>query len=215
MPNNIIKNPIIEHNLSIIRNKNTDSISFRNAIFLLAKILSSNAINNLPLKEIEIQTPVAKTKTKVIDASIEIFVAPVLRAGLAISEALLDFLPFYKVQHLGMYRNEETLEPVWYYNKLPKNFSKPENTYVYICDPMLATGGSSFESIKLYVEKGVPEGNITLINIISAPEGVEKILNNFPKVNIYTTAVDEKLNEKGYIIPGLGDAGDRFFNTFY
>ena len=153
--------------------------------------------------------------SKVIDDNNEIYVVPILRAGLAISNNVCNFLPFFKVQHLGMYRNEKTLEPVWYYNKLPETFKKPKNTYVYICDPMLATGGSIIEAIKLYISKGVPESNITLLNIISAPEGINKVKNLYANINMYTTAIDEKLNDIGYIVPGLGDAGDRFFNTLY
>ena len=158
---NLIKGPLVEHNLSIIRNKNTNSKDFREAISKLADILAINATQNLPLKEIETETPIIKTTTKVIDDNNEIYVVPILRAGLAISNNVCNFLPFFKVQHLGMYRNEKTLEPVWYYNKLPETFKKPKNTYVYICDPMLATGGSIIEAIKLYISKGVPESNIT------------------------------------------------------
>lgn len=212
---NLIKNPLVEHNLSIIRNKNTNSKDFREAMSKLADILAINATQNLPLKEIETETPIIKTTTKVIDDNNEIYIVPILRAGLAISNNVCNFLPFCKVQHLGMYRNEKTLEPVWYYNKLPETFKKPKNTYVYICDPMLATGGSIMEAIKLYINKGVSENNITLLNIISAPEGINKVKNSYPNINMYTTAIDEKLNDNGYIVPGLGDAGDRFFNTFY
>ena len=212
---NLIKGPLVEHNLSIIRNKNTNSKDFREAISKLADILAINATQNLPLKEIETETPIIKTTTKVIDDNNEIYVVPILRAGLAISNNVCNFLPFFKVQHLGMYRNEKTLEPVWYYNKLPETFKKPKNTYVYICDPMLATGGSIIEAIKLYISKGVPESNITLLNIISAPEGINKVKNLYANINMYTTAIDEKLNDIGYIVPGLGDAGDRFFNTLY
>lgn len=212
---NLIKGPLVEHNLSIIRNKNTNSKDFREAMSKLADILAINATQNLPLKEIETETPIIKTTTKVIDDNNEIYIVPILRAGLAISNNVCNFLPFCKVQHLGMYRNEKTLEPVWYYNKLPETFKKSKNTYVYICDPMLATGGSIIEAIKLYISKGVPESNITLLNIISAPEGINKIKDLYPNINMYTTAIDEKLNDNGYIVPGLGDAGDRFFNTFY
>ena len=212
---NLIKNPLVEHNLSIIRNKNTNSKDFREAISKLADILAINATQNLPLKEIETETPIIKTTTKVIDDNNEIYVVLILRAGLAISNNVCNFLPFFKVQHLGMYRNEKTLEPVWYYNKLPETFKKPKNTYVYICVPMLATGGSIIEAIKLYISKGILESNITLLNIISAPEGINKVKNLYPNINMYTTAIDEKLNDNGYIVPGLGDAGDRFFNTFY
>lgn len=212
---NLIKSPLVENNLSIIRNKNTNSKDFREAISKLADILAINATQNLPLKEIEIETPITKTKTKVIDNDNEIYVVPILRAGLAISDNLCKFLPFFKVQHLGMCRNEKTLEPMWYYNKLPQTFKQPKNTYVYICDPMLATGGSLIEAIKLYINKDIPEENITSLNIIAAPEGINKVKSLYPNINMYITAIDEKLNDNGYIVPGLGDAGDRFFNTIY
>ncbi len=211
----VLENPIADHYLSIIRCKNTDSTSFRGAIKILSNIVAINALGNLPTAELEMETPVCKTKCMAIDKNSEIFIVPILRAGLGISDSLLDLIPFAKIQHLGMCRNEKTLEPIWYYNKLPKEFKNAKNTFIYICDPMLATGGSIIEAIKLYIEKGIPEKNITTINIISAPEGLKKTIELFPNINIYTAAIDEKLNEKGYIVPGLGDAGDRIFNTIY
>ena len=212
----LVKNPLVEHNLSIIRNKNTDNTLFRNSIKNLSIILGIESTKNLPLKDVEIETPIQKTTVKIIDReNTNIFIVPILRAGLGISEHLYKILPFSTIQHLGMYRDEKTLQPVWYYNKLPNDFKNAENTFVYICDPMLATGGSITEAIKLYIQRGIPEQNITILNIISAPEGIEKVINSFPKVKIYTTNIDEKLNEKGYIVPGLGDAGDRIFNTIY
>ncbi len=210
---NIIKHPLISNCLSIIRDKNTSSEQFRNNVKKLSIILAIEAIKNLPLEEIEISTPICETKAKQIRKDIDVFIVPILRAGLGISETLYDLLPFAKVQHLGMYRDEKTLEPVWYYNKLPKSFKNPANTFVYICDPMLATGGSAYEAIKLYVDKKVPQKNIIFINLISAPEGVKKLQYAFPDVNIFTCSLDERLNENGYIVPGLGDAGDRIFNT--
>ncbi|MDD2840765.1 MAG: uracil phosphoribosyltransferase [Rickettsiales bacterium] len=210
---NIVKHPLISHHLSIIRDKKTNSEQFRNSVKKLSNILSVEATKNLLLEEINIFTPICETKVEQIKNDVDVFVVPILRAGLGISETLYDLLPFARVQHLGMYRNEKTLEPVWYYNKLPQNFKNTSNTFVYICDPMLATGGSAYEAIKLYVDRKVPEKNITFLNLISAPEGVEKIQNAFPNINIFTCSLDEKLNEKGYIVPGLGDAGDRIFNT--
>lgn len=212
---NIVNHSLVSHNLSIIRNKDTNCENFRNSVKKLSNILGVEATKNLPIEEIETYTPICKTKVKQIKHSIDVFIVPILRAGLGISETLSDLLPFAKVQHLGMYRDEKTLEPVWYYNKLPKNFRNPDNTFVYICDPMLATGGSAYEAIKLYVDKKVPQKNITFLNLISAPEGVEKLKKAFPKINIFTCSLDERLNEKGYIVPGLGDAGDRIFNTIY
>ena len=208
-------NPLISHYLSVIRNKDTDNISFRRAIKIISDALSVEAVKNLPLKEITVETPVSQTKSEIIRDDIDIFVVPILRAGLGISNSLFDILPFAKMQHLGMCRNEKTLKPNWYYNKLPVKFRDPKNTFVYICDPMLATGGSIIEAIKLYVNADVPQENITTLNIICAPEGLKKLNEEFPKVKTITASVDERLNEKGYIIPGLGDAGDRIFNTLY
>ena len=209
----IVSNPLVEHNLTIIRDKNTNSVSFRNAISILSTSLSLEATKNLPLKEVKTATPICETKTKIIDSSYNIFVVPILRAGLGIAEHLYNLLPFSIIQHLGMYRDEKTKQPVWYYNKTPKKIKNPNKTLVYLCDPMLATGGSITEAIKLYLEKGVLEENITLLNIICAPEGIQKVNNQYKKVKIYTNAVDEKLNENKFIVPGLGDAGDRIFNT--
>lgn len=211
----LIDNPLVQHNLSIIRNKNTDSVSFRNSIKILSTILSIEAISNLPLKKDNVDTPIEKTEVQVIDNSANVFVVPILRAGLGIAQHLYDLLPFSTIQHLGMYRNEETLEPVWYYNKLPTTFKNVDNTYVYLCDPMLATGGSIAEAVKLYISKCVSQKNIRILSIISAPEGLIKVNKMFPEVKIYTTCIDKGLNEKGYIVPGLGDAGDRIFGTIY
>ena len=170
----------------------------------------------MPLTTFEIETPNCKTTVEKIDEKKEIFVVPILRSGLLMTNCFEDIVPNIRVQHIGMYRNEETLQPVWYYNKLPKNFKNPNNCLVYICDPMLATGGSGYEVVKLYVdEKKIPQENITFINIICCPVGVKKILTAFPNIKIITSAVDETLNDKGYIVPGLGDAGDRNFNTIY
>lgn len=211
----VLDNVLADHYLSIIRSKDTESASFRNAVNILANMVAINAVNNLPTKNVKVETPICDMRGKKIDDKSNVFIVPILRAGLGISDALVNLLPFAKIQHLGMCRNEETLEPIWYYNKLPVKFGNQNNTFVYICDPMLATGGSIIEAIKLYVEKGVPEENITTINIISAPEGLNKVIKRFPNINIYTAAIDEQLNEKGYIVPGLGDAGDRIFNTIY
>lgn len=211
----IVNHPLIFHNLSIIRDKNTTGNIFRSSAKKIAELLLYKAIKNLPMKEIEIETPLTKTKCQVIDESKEIFIASILRAGLLISEVAADIVPHARIQHIGMCRNEETFCPDWYYNKLPNSFKNPKDTLLYICDPMLATGGSALETIKLYIEKGLEQKNMTFISIISAPEGIKRIHNEFPDITIITAAVDEKLNEKAYIVPGLGDAGDRIFNTIY
>ena len=140
-------------------------------------------------------------------------ISPILRAGLIFTDEAIDILPQACIRHIGMYRDEKTLKPIWYYNKVPMEAKNPEQFYIYITDPMLATGNSLLEAIRLYADKGIPISNIKCICIIAAPEGIENIQKHFPDIEIITAAVDEKLNEKGYIVPGMGDAGDRIFNT--
>lgn len=211
----ICDHPIALHNLSVMRNKDTNSELFRNASKRLAEVLFFSATDNLPMIEVETETPLTKTKTKIIDPNAKIIIAPILRAALLFSEIAVNLIPQAIIQHIGMYRDKESLKPVWYYNKLPQKFQDIENTYVYILDPMLATGGSAVEAIKLYLEKGIPEERIRFISLLSAPVGVETIHKHFKNVKVITTWVDEGLNDHGYIMPGLGDAGDRIFNTFY
>ena len=166
------------------------------------------------MKTIETQTPICTTKTQIIDPKADIIIAPILRAGLAFADVAAEILPEATIRHMGMYRNEETLKPVWYYNKTPQELKNPQNTYVYVLDPMLATGNSSIETINLFLEKGMREENLTFVNLIASPQGINNIRSRFKKIRIVTAHIDEGLNEKGYIIPGLGDAGDRLFNTF-
>ncbi len=206
--------PLVEHNLSIIRDQKTTPERFRNAAKRLAYILLYEAYSNLPMKTIETQTPICTTKTQIIDPKADIIIAPILRAGLAFADVAAEILPEATIRHMGMYRNEETLKPVWYYNKTPQELKNPQNTYVYVLDPMLATGNSSIETINLFLEKGMREENLTFVNLIASPQGINNIRSRFKKIRIVTAHIDEGLNEKGYIIPGLGDAGDRLFNTF-
>ncbi len=206
-------NPIVSHNLSIIRDKNTNSEMFRASVIRIARIIMSKAFGNLPLVEQDVETPLMTTKVKAIDPEAELIIAPVLRAGLIFSDIAVELLPTARIQHIGLYRDEQTLKPVPYYNKLPKSLKNPNNTYVYLLDPMLATGGSGAAAIKLFADLNVPQENITFISLISAPEGVARITGEFPDIRLMTGALDEKLNEVGYILPGLGDAGDRMFNT--
>ena len=204
---NVLDNPIIEHKLSIIRNKNTGTKEFREIITEIAIFLCYEAMKDAKLEEIEIETPLCKTKAKVLKEDNYAFV-PILRAGTGMVDGLLQVIPNAKIGHIGLYRNEETLEPVKYYYKMPKDISKRE---VLILDPMLATGGSAADTIKCLKEDGVKK--IKFLSIISAPEGIERLNKEFPDVELYTAAIDEKLNEHGYILPGLGDAGDRIFGT--
>ena len=209
----IITNPIVNQSLCTMRNKNTDTEGVRLAARKLTRILLYEATKNLPQKDIEIETPLTKFKTKTINPDITIIISPILRAGLIFTDEAVDILPQATIRHIGMYRDEKTLKPIWYYNKVPMEAQNPEKFYIYITDPMLATGNSLLEAIKLYADKGIPIKNIKCICIIAAPEGIENIRKHYPDIEIITAAVDEKLNEKGYIVPGMGDAGDRIFNT--
>lgn len=204
---NVLDNPIIEHKLSIIRNKNTGTKQFREIITEIAIFLCYEAMKDAKLEEVEIETPLCKTKAKVLKEDNYAFV-PILRAGTGMLDGLLQVIPNAKIGHIGLYRNEETLEPVKYYYKMPKDISKRE---VLILDPMLATGGSASDTIKCLKEDGVKK--IKFLSILAAPEGIERLNKEFPDVELYTAAIDEKLNEHGYILPGLGDAGDRIFGT--
>ena len=204
---NVLENPIIEHKLSIIRNKKTGTKEFREIITEIAIFLCYEAMKDAKLKEIEIETPLCKTKAKVLEEDNYAFV-PILRAGTGMLDGLLQVIPNAKIGHIGLYRNEETLEPVKYYYKMPKDISNRE---VLILDPMLATGGSAADTIKCLKDDGVQK--IKFLSILAAPEGIERLNKEFPDVELYTAAIDEKLNEHGYILPGLGDAGDRIFGT--
>ncbi len=209
----IINNPVICQSLATIRNKDTDSQGVRIAARKITRVLLYEASKNLPMIEKTIETPVAKCTVKDISDDIKIIISPILRAGLIFTDEAIDILPDACIRHIGMYRDEETLKPVWYYNKVPAETEKPEKTYVYITDPMLATGNSMLEAVRLYTERNIPVKNIKSLNIIAAPEGIELLHKEFPELEIITAAVDDRLNEKGYIVPGLGDAGDRIFNT--
>lgn|SRR5574344_497070 len=210
---NVIKNPVICQSLCTMRDKDTDSQSVRIATRKITRVLLYEASKNLPLVEREITTPLTTFKTKDIDSDIKIIISPILRAGLIFTDEAIDILPDACIRHIGMYRDEKTLKPVWYYNKVPMATPNPEKFYVYITDPMLATGNSLLEAIRLYADKGIPVKNIKCICIIAAPQGIELIHKEFPDIEITTAAVDDHLNEKGYIVPGMGDAGDRIFNT--
>lgn len=203
----VLSNPLVEHKLSIIRNKNTGTKEFREIIGEIATLLCYHALEDAKLKEIEIETPICKTKARVLDEDNYAFV-PILRAGTGMLDGLLKIVPNAKIGHIGLYRNEETLEPVQYYYKMPKDIAKRE---AIILDPMLATGGSAADTIQMLKKDGVKK--IKFLCIISAPEGIERLKKEHPDVKIYTACIDEKLNDKGYIVPGLGDAGDRIFGT--
>ncbi len=209
----VINNPVVLQNLCTMRNKDTDSQGVRIATRKITRCLLYEAAQNLPLVDTKITTPLTTFTAKTIDPDINLIISPILRAGLIFTDEAIDILPQACIRHIGMYRDEKTLKPVWYYNKVPMEAQNPEKFYVYITDPMLATGNSLIEAIRLYADKGIPVENIKCICIIAAPEGIENIQKYFPEIEIITAAIDEKLNDKGYIVPGMGDAGDRIFNT--
>lgn len=202
-----LKHPLIEHKLSILRDKSTSTKEFRELIKEISVILCYEALADVKLDKIEIETPIKKMKTHRLNEDNLAFV-PILRAGLGMLDGVISVVPNAKVGHIGMYRDEETFQPVNYFFKVPKNI---ENREVILLDPMLATGGSACDAIELLKSRGVKK--IKFLCIISAPEGIKKIQAEHPDVKIYTACFDEKLNKNMYIVPGLGDAGDRIFGT--
>lgn len=203
----IMDHPLIQHKLTLIRDKNTGSKEFRELIGEIAMLICFEATRNLPLKEVEIETPVSIAKAKVISGKKLAFV-PILRAGLGMVDGVLKLVPAAKVGHIGLYRDPESLNPVDYYCKLPYDIEERE---VIILDPMLATGGSAIQAVSLVKRKGAK--NIKFMCIIAAPEGLKALTQAHPDVEVFCAALDEKLNEHSYIVPGLGDAGDRIFGT--
>lgn len=209
----VINNPVVLLNLCTMRDKNTDSQGVRIATRKITRCLLYEAAKNLPLVERDVTTPLTTFRAKTVDPDMNLIISPILRAGLIFTDEAIDILPQATIRHIGMYRDEKTLKPVWYYNKVPMEADNPEKFYIYITDPMLATGNSLLAAIELYANKGIPIKNIKCICIIAAPEGLKNIYEKYPDIEIITAAVDDHLNEKGYIVPGMGDAGDRIFNT--
>jgi uracil phosphoribosyltransferase len=203
----IIDHPMVQHKLTKIRDINTGAKDFRDLLREIALLMGYEITRDLPLCEVEIETPMQKIKAYEISGK-KIAVVPILRAGLGMVDGLLNLVPVAKVGHMGFYRDHETHKPVFYYCKLPEDI---EQRLVIITDPMLATGGSASDAIRLLKEKGCT--NIRLMCLVAAPEGLTKIRTDHPDVDIYTAALDEKLNPDAYILPGLGDAGDRIFGT--
>ncbi len=203
----VLDNPLIEHKLSIIRDKNTGTKEFREIIGEIATFLCYEAMSDAQLEEVEIETPICRTKVKKLNENKYAFV-PILRAGTGMLDGLIKVIPNAKIGHVGLYRDEETLKPVRYYYKMPSDIASRE---VIVLDPMLATGGSASDTITMLKEDGVTK--IKFLCIIAAPEGIKKLQEIHPDVKVYTATIDEKLNDIGYIIPGLGDAGDRVFGT--
>ena len=203
---NIINHPLIEHKLTKLRDKNTDTQNFRTNLNELAGLLAYEISRDLPTEEVKVETPVGSTVSKRL--SKEIVLVPILRAGLGMVDGILSIISDARVGHIGIARNEGTLKPEPYYEKLPLGF---EDGIVMVVDPMLATGGSASAAISSLKEQGA--SLIKLVCIVGAPEGVKKITSDHPDVEIYLASLDERLNENGYIVPGLGDAGDRLFGT--
>ncbi len=203
----VFDHPLILHKLSILREKSTSVKEFRELISEIAMLMCYEATRDLPLEEIEIETPVAKAKVKHI-AGKKLAIVPILRAGLGMVDGMVSMMPNVKVGHIGLFRDPETLEPVKYYFKMPPDIEERD---VIVVDPMLATGGSASAAIKFLKDDGVK--HVKLMCIIGAPEGVKRMQEDHPDVDIYVAALDDHLNEHGYIVPGLGDAGDRIFGT--
>ena len=203
----IVDHPLIQHKISLLRDRNTGTKEFRDLVSEIAMLLCYEATRDLPTEEVEVETPVALARTKVL-AGRKLALVPILRAGLGMVDGMLTLLPAAKVGHIGMYRNEETLEPVEYYCKLPSDIAERD---VFVLDPMLATGGSACDAITQIKKRGAR--SIKFLGIVAVPEGINKLREMHPDVDIYVGALDDGLNDIGYIVPGLGDAGDRIFGT--
>ena len=203
----IVDHPLIRHKLTIMREKDTSSKDFRELLDEISMLMGYEITRNLPLEDVEIETPICKTVQKKISGK-KLAIVPILRAGLGMVDGLLRLVPVARVGHIGLYRDPETHEPVEYYCKMPGDI---EERLVIIVDPMLATGGSSADAITMVKNRGAK--NILLMCLVAAPEGVERVQKAHPDVDIYCAALDEKLNDHAYIVPGLGDAGDRIFGT--
>ncbi len=203
----VFDHPLIQHKISLLRDKNTNTKEFRELVAEIAMLMGYEVTRNMPLKEVEIETPIGMAKTKVISGK-KLGIVPILRAGLGMVDGMLRLIPMAKVGHIGLYRDPDSLEPVEYYCKLPVDVEERE---IVVLDPMLATGGSASAAIQFIKNRGVK--NIKLMCLIAAKAGIERMHKDHPDVEIYCAAVDEILNDHAYIVPGLGDAGDRLFGT--
>jgi uracil phosphoribosyltransferase len=203
----VMDHPLIQHKLGIMRRKTTSTKEFRDLVSEVAMLICYEATRKLPLTDIEIETPLMTTVAKEIEGK-KLCIVPILRAGLHMADGILNLIPNAKVGHIGLYRNEETLEPVEYFCKLPSDAAERE---MYVVDPMLATGGSAVAAINLLKKRGIKK--ICFLCLIAAPEGVDRLTKEHPDVDVYIGNLDDRLNENGYILPGLGDAGDRIYGT--
>ena len=205
----VLDHPLLQHKLSILRDKNTGVKEFREIVGEIAALMCYEATRNLPTEEVEIETPVAMAKTKVLSGK-KLAIVPILRAGLGMVDSMIELIPSAKVGHIGLFRDPETHEPVKYYCKMPPDISERQ---VFVVDPMLATGNSSVHAVNVLLKRGAMEDNIKFLALVAAPEGVEVFFKAHPNIDLYVASVDEKLDKNAYIVPGLGDAGDRIFGT--
>jgi uracil phosphoribosyltransferase len=203
---NVLKHPLITHKLTLLRRKETTTKDFREMLGEIAGLMAYEITRDLPVKNITIETPLGECNTQ--ELAMDVVLVPVLRAGLGMVDGISNLIPTARIGHIGMYRDHVTLMPMTYYSKFPDNLP---DAVVMVLDPMLATGGSSTDAIRVLKESGAR--TIKLVCVVGAPQGVERIMKDHPDVQIYLSALDEKLNELGYIVPGLGDAGDRLFGT--
>ena len=203
----VIDHPLVQHKLALLRDKETGTKAFRELVGELAMLMGYEVTRDLPLQDVEVETPIAVGSFKML-ANEKLSVVPILRAGLGMADGMMNLIPHAKMGHIGLYRNPDTLMPTGYYCKLPDDISERDTIIV---DPMLATGNSAIEAIRLIKNAGAK--TIRLVCLISAPEGVYAVQKAYPDVDIYVACIDEKLNDHGYIVPGLGDAGDRLFGT--
>ena len=205
----VLDHPLIQHKLTMIRQKDCGTKVFREVVNEISMLMAYEVSRDLPLEDVEIETPLVKTTLKTL-AGKKVAIIPILRAGLGMVDGILELIPAAKIGHVGMYRDHETLQPVEYFVKLPSDISERQ---LFVVDPMLATGGSAVAAIDALLKRGAQPNSIKFCCLVAAPEGVETLRSAHPEIDIYAAALDERLNEHGYILPGLGDAGDRLFGT--
>lgn len=205
----VLDHPLIQHKLTMIRDKHVGTKFFRETVREIATLMAYEVSRDMPLKDVEIETPMGKTTQKEL-AGKKVAIVPILRAGLGMVDGMTDLIPAAKIGFIGMYRDEKTLQPHEYFVKLPNDIAERQ---IFIVDPMLATGGSAIDAVSALVKRSCDPKNMKFACLVSAPEGVKAFRNAYPDVNLYTCALDDHLNEDGYIVPGLGDAGDRLFGT--
>mgnify|MGYP002755490513 FL=1 len=206
---NVLDHPLIQHKLTMIRQKDCGTKVFREVVNEISMLMAYEVSRDLPLEDVEIETPLVKTTLKTL-AGKKVAIIPILRAGLGMVDGILELIPAAKIGHVGMYRDHDTLQPVEYFVKLPSDISERQ---LFVVDPMLATGGSAVAAIDALLKRGAHPESIKFCCLVAAPEGVKVLQDAHPEIDIYAAALDERLNENGYILPGLGDAGDRLFGT--